>query len=108
LGLTGRVPGRHSARTIARPIRIEDPGAVYHVMARGSHGQELFQNDRDRQRFLETLGEACAKTGFRIHACVLMGNYYHLLLQTPEGNLVAGMKVMDCGSVYGGAAAVGE
>jgi len=81
---------------------------VYHVMARGSHGQELFQNDRDRQRFLETLGEACAKTGFRIHACVLMGNYYHLLLQTPEGNLVAGMKVMDCGSVYGGAAAVGE
>ena len=77
-------------------------------MARGNHGQELFQDDRDRQRFLETLGEACAKTGFRIYACVLMGNYYHLLLQTPEGNLVAGMKVMDCCSVCGGAAAVDE
>jgi REP element-mobilizing transposase RayT len=56
------------------------PGAVYHVLARGSHGQEILQDDQDRQRFLEKLGEACAKTGFRIHACVLIGNYYHLLL----------------------------
>ena len=77
-------------------------------MARGSHGQEIFQDDQDRQRILKTLGEACAKTGFRIHACVLMGNYYHLLLQPPEGNLVAEMKVMHCGSVCGGAAPVGE
>jgi hypothetical protein len=77
-------------------------------MARGNHGQKILQDDRDRHRFPETLGEACMKTGFRIHACVLMGNYYHLLLQTPEGNLVAGMKVMHCGSVCGGAAAVGE
>jgi putative transposase len=77
-------------------------------MAGGTHAQEILQEVQDRQRFLETLGEACAKTGFQIHACVLMGNYYHLLLQTPEGNLVAGMKVMDCGSVCGGAAAIGE
>jgi REP element-mobilizing transposase RayT len=55
------------------------PGAVYRVLARGSHGQEILQDDQDRQRFLEKLGEACAKTGFWIHACVLMGNYYHLL-----------------------------
>ena len=61
-------------------------------MARGSHGQEVFQDDRDWQRLLETLGEACARTGFRIHACVLMGNHYHLLVATPKGNLVAGMK----------------
>jgi REP element-mobilizing transposase RayT len=81
---------------------------VYHTLARGNHGQKILQDDRDRQRFPETLGEAWAKTGFRIHACVLMGNYHHLLLQTPEGNLVAGMKVMDCGSVCGGAGAVGE
>jgi REP element-mobilizing transposase RayT len=93
---------------MATPVRIQHPGAVCHVMARGSHGQEIFQDDQDRQRFPETLGEACAKTGFQIHAYVLMGNYYHLLLQTPEGNLVAGMKVMYCGSVCGGAAAVGE
>jgi REP element-mobilizing transposase RayT len=53
---------------MARPIRIQYPGAVYHVMARGGHGQEIFQDDRDRQRFRETLGEACAKTGFRVQA----------------------------------------
>ncbi len=61
---------------MARPIRIEYPGAVYHVMARGSPGQEILQDDRDRQRLLETLGEGCAKTGFGIHAYVLLGNHY--------------------------------
>jgi hypothetical protein len=53
---------------MARPIRIQYPGAVCHPMARGGHGQELFQDDQDRQRFRETLGEACAKTGFRVQA----------------------------------------
>ena len=47
---------------------------------------------QDRKLFLETLGEACQKTGWRIHAYVLMGNHYHLLVETPEPNLVAGMK----------------
>ena len=61
-------------------------------MARGNHGQPIFQDDGDRQCFLETVGEACAKTGWRIHAYVLMTNHYHLLVETPEGNLVAGMK----------------
>ncbi|HEV2435612.1 MAG TPA: transposase [Verrucomicrobiae bacterium] len=77
---------------MARPLRIQYPGAVYHVMARGNHGQRIFQDNRDRQCFLETLGEACEKTGWRIHAYVLMGNHYHLLVETPEGNLVSGMK----------------
>jgi REP element-mobilizing transposase RayT len=77
---------------MARPLRIQYPGAVYHVMARGNHGLAIFQDDRDRQCFLETLGEACEKTGWRIHAYVLMGNHYHLLVETPEGNLVEGMK----------------
>ena len=77
---------------MARPLRIEYPGAVYHVMARGNHGQEIFKDDRDRHCFLETLGEACEKTGWTIHAYVLMGNHYHLLVETPEGNLVRGMK----------------
>ena len=61
-------------------------------MARGNQGCAIFKDDQDRQRFLETLGEACDKTGWRIHAYVLMGNHYHLLTETPEGNLVAGMK----------------
>ena len=66
---------------MARPLRIEYPGAVYHVMARGSHGQPIFADDPDRQRFLETLEEACQKTGWWIHAYVLMGNHYHLLVE---------------------------
>src|SRR5580692_5412955 len=77
---------------MARPLRIQYPGAVYHVMARGSHGQAIFADDEDRKRFLETLAEACQRTGWRVHAYVLMGNHYHLLIETPEGNLVDGMK----------------
>lgn len=77
---------------MARPLRIQFPGAVYHVMARGNRGQDVFRDDRDRQCFVDTLGEACEKTGWEIHAYVLMGNHYHLLVETPEGNLVSGMK----------------
>ncbi len=53
---------------MARPIRIQYPGAVYHVMARGNHGQKIFADDADRKTFLSALAEACAKTGWRIHA----------------------------------------
>jgi len=77
---------------MARPLRIQFPGAVYHVMARGNHGQPIYRDDQDRRCWLKTLGEACLKTGWRVHAFVLMGNHYHLLLETPEANLVAGMK----------------
>ena len=75
-----------------RPLRIQYAGAVYHVTARGSRGQEIYSNDTDRKVFLQTLGEACEKTGWRIHAYVLMADHYHLLVETPEPNLVAGMK----------------
>ena len=61
-------------------------------MARGNQGRAIFEDDQDRQRFVETLGEACGKTGWCVHAYVLMNNHYHLLAETPEGNLVAGMK----------------
>ena len=61
-------------------------------MARGNQGRPIFKDDKDPQRFLETLEEACAKTGWQVHAYVLMGNHYHLLLETPEANLVVGMK----------------
>jgi REP-associated tyrosine transposase len=77
---------------MARPVRIEYPGAVYHVMARGNRGQAIFQDDQDRECLVETLGEACEKTGWLIHAYVWMSNHYHLELETPEANLVAGMK----------------
>jgi len=77
---------------MARPVRIEYEGACYHVMARGNQGQAIFADDLDRKEWLETLAQACEKTGWRIHAYVMMGNHYHLLVETPEGNLVAGMK----------------
>src|SRR5215218_4456327 len=61
-------------------------------MARGNRREAIFRGDQDRQLFLKTLGEACARSGWRIHAWVLMSNHYHLLLETPEANLVAGMQ----------------
>ncbi len=75
-----------------RNVRIEYPGAVYHVLCRGDHRQLIFDHDEHRRTFLETLGEVCERTGFVVHSYVLMSNHYHLLLETPAGNLVAGMK----------------
>ena len=77
---------------MARPVRLQYPGAVYHVMARGNQARPVFGDRRDRRTFLSGLGEVCVKTGWQVHAYVLMGNHYHLLLQTPEPNLVEGMK----------------
>lgn len=77
---------------MSRGIRIEYPGAFYHVMARGNRRERIFRDDVDRHFFCQTLGEACEKTGWRVHAWVLMRNHYHLMLETPEANLVAGMK----------------
>jgi REP element-mobilizing transposase RayT len=65
---------------MARKIRIEYAGAAYHVMARGNQGRDIYADDRDRKLWLETLGQACEKTGWRIHAWVMMNNHYHLLL----------------------------
>ncbi len=75
-----------------RSLRLEFPGAFYHVMARGNRREAIFNDDHDRRFFLATLSEACAMTGWRVHAWVLMGNHYHLFIETPEANLVAGMS----------------
>ena len=75
-----------------RALRIEYEGAIYHVLNRGDRREPIFRDDADRKRFLETLGEACAKTDWQVHALCLMGNHFHLVVETPQGNLVAGMK----------------
>ena len=75
-----------------RSVRVEFEGAIYHVMSRGDRGERIFLNDRDRICFLETLGEACQRSGAVIYSYVLMVNHYHLLLGTPEGNLVKAMQ----------------
>lgn len=61
-------------------------------MCRGDRRENVFLGDADRELFLATLGEACDKAGWRVHAYVLMPNHYHLVLETPEANLVAGMR----------------
>jgi putative transposase len=77
---------------MARKLRVEYPGAVYHVMNRGDRREPIFRDDEDRQQFLNTLGEACGKAGWHAHALCLMPNHFHLVVETPRGNLVAGMK----------------
>ena len=75
-----------------RPLRIEYSGAIYHVMNRGDRRQQIFRDLHDRVRFLNTLTEACGKTEWQIHAYCLMSNHFHLVIETPQPNLVAGMK----------------
>ena len=77
---------------MARKLRVEYPGAIYHVMNRGDRREPIFKDEADRQRFVETLAEVCAKTGWQAHAYVLMPNHFHLVVETPQPNLVGGMK----------------
>ena len=77
---------------MARKLRIQYAGAVYHVLNRGDRREAVFHDDHDRRRFVETLAEACTKTGWQVHAYCLMPNHFHLVLETPQPNLVAGMK----------------
>ena len=77
---------------MARKLRIQYPGAIYHVMNRGDRREAIFEDDEDRQRLLKALTEACEKTGWQVHAYCLMRNHFHLVIETPQLNLVAGMK----------------
>lgn len=85
---------------MARPLRIEFPGAIYHVTSRmlGSWRQtrdRLFRDERDHLRFLERLGEGVADFGIRLYLFTLMSNHYHLVLETPEGNLSRFMQSLS-------------
>jgi REP element-mobilizing transposase RayT len=75
-----------------RAMRVEYPGAIYHVMDRGDRREDIFVNDVDRQDLVKTLAEACEKTGWEIHAYCLMRNHFHLVLETPNANRVEGMR----------------
>jgi putative transposase len=77
---------------MARKLRVQYPGAIYHVMNRGDRREPIFHNDKDRELFLDTLGEACAKTDWLVHAWCLMHNHFHLVVETPRADLVPGMK----------------
>src|SRR5260221_943040 len=77
---------------MARKVRVQYPGAIYHVMNRGDHREPIFSSNKDRELFLKTLGEASEKTDWQVHAWCLMSNHLHLVIETPRANLVAGMK----------------
>ncbi len=77
---------------MARKLRLESEGGIYHVINRGNYRAAIFQQARTKQAFLKCLDEACAKTGWRVHAWCVMSNHYHLAVETPQGNLADGMR----------------
>ena len=80
---------------MARPLRIEYPGALYHVTSRGNEREPIFIEDADRHVFLDRLGEVVESHLWLCHAYCLMTNHYHLLVETPEANLSRGMRRLN-------------
>src|SRR5215471_2662301 len=76
---------------MARKLRVQYPGAIYHLMNRGDRREPIFLDDDDRHLFLKTLAEACEKTDWQLQAWCLMNNHVHLVAEMPRGNLVDGM-----------------
>ncbi len=77
---------------MARPLRIEFSGAIYHVTSRGNARKDIYLDDTDRAMFLGVLAEVISRFKWRCHAYCLMGNHYHLLIETAEPNLSKGMR----------------
>jgi len=80
---------------MARPLRIEFPGAVYHVTSRGNARQVIFVDDEDRGVFFDVLSMVVERFNWFCHAYCLMENHYHLLIETPKGNLSKGMRELN-------------
>ena len=77
---------------IARPLRIEFPGALYHVTSRGNGRADIYLDKNDRRTFLDVLGEVCSRMQGVCYAYCLMTNHSHLVVETPAGNLSQGMR----------------
>lgn len=80
---------------MARPIRIEYPGAIYHITSRGNAQLPIYEINHDRKIFLGVLGEVVDRYNWLCHAYCLMDNHYHLLVETPDGNLSLGMRHLN-------------
>lgn len=80
---------------MTRPLRIEYAGAVYHVTSRGNERKPVFKSDQDRLNFLNTLQHVNKRYNWICHAYCLMDNHYHLLIETPDGNLALGMRQLN-------------
>ncbi len=80
---------------MVRPLRIEFPGAVYHLTSRGNARNNIYLDDYDRQRFLKILANVIDRYNWLCHAFCLMDNHYHLLIETPDPNLSMGMRQLN-------------
>ena len=80
---------------MARPLRVEYPGAFYHVINRGNHREKLFKSARDYEKFIQYLEKASERYALIVHTYCLMGNHYHLLVETPEPNLSMTMQWLN-------------
>lgn len=80
---------------MARPLRIEYPGAVYHVTSRGNAREDIFLADADRRKFLSVLAETVEKYNWLCHSFCLLDNHYHLVIETPDPNLSLGMRQLN-------------
>jgi putative transposase len=80
---------------MTRPLRLAYPGALYHVTTRGNARQAIYTDDQDRSTFLAVLAAVVTRSQWLCHAYCLMDNHYHLLIETPQGNLSAGMRQLN-------------
>ena len=80
---------------MARPLRLEFPGALYHVTSRGNRRERIFRNRADHLAWFSEADRACRRFHFLVHAFCLMPNHYHMLIETPEGNLGQGMRQLN-------------
>lgn len=80
---------------MARPLRIQFPGALYHVTSRGDRRENIFLTDHDRYAWLDILAIVCARCRWVIHAYCQMGNHYHLVIETLDANLARGMRDLN-------------
>ena len=80
---------------MTRPLRIEFPGALYHVTSRGDRQEDIYLDDEDRTAYLDILKKVCERFNWVVHAYCLMSNHYHLLIETPDSNLSKGMRQLN-------------
>lgn len=80
---------------MARPLRLELAGGLYHVTSRGDRREDIYTDDDDREKWLEILGNVCSRYNWRCHAYCLMDNHYHIIIETAEANLSKGMRQLN-------------
>jgi putative transposase len=92
---TSRAAGGGYGRRMPRPLRVQAPGAMYHVTTRGNRKQEIYTDTHDRLRFLQLVQDVVDLLGWVCHAYCLMTNHYHLLVETPEADISRGMHRLN-------------